>query len=207
MGYIGKTGYTGAAGSTGSQGATGAQGSTGAIGAQGATGATPNQNLANVLLIGNNAGTTGINMNKQNIYSANSIICDIGATGATSTLNPTSLNFFNGISITKSTIQYPSTFNSSGITLNGTTNYSQTFNGANLTVTLPTVLSTNVGLQFLITNTNSGNLTVSASSSQLIYTSISNPPSSTSTTLNTGHSQIFTAILTTDASTYGWSMV
>jgi hypothetical protein len=111
----------------------------------------------------------------------------------------------NGVNISKSTIQYPSTYNTTSQTLGITSNYAQTFNGTTLTGTLPTVSSTNVGIQFLITNTNASNLTVNSSGGQLIYST--GVASSSSRTLNTGNSQIFTAIRTTGATTYGWSMV
>jgi len=58
---------------------------------------------------------------------------------------------------------------------------------------------------FHITNTNVTSLTVNSSSSQLIYSSIG--PTSSSKTLTTGNSQIFTAIKTTGINTYGWSMI
>lgn len=104
---------------------------------------------------------------------------------------------------------YSSVYNATSATLsaiNGTT--IQTFNGSALTATLPNVTATNVGVQFIITNTHAGNLTVTSSGSplQLIYSSTGTASAATRT-LNTGHSHIFTAIRTTSATTYGWSMV
>ena len=99
QGAIGPVGATGAPGSYAGKGDTGATGSTGA---QGATGPSPNQNLANVLLIGNNAGTTGIDMNSQNIFTANSVSCDIGS-GITSTLDTTTLTMINPIAFSPTT--------------------------------------------------------------------------------------------------------
>ena len=86
--------------------------------------------------------------------------------------------------------------------------YSQTFNinTAPFTATLPVVDGTNVGFQFLITNTNATSLVVGASGGQLIYSSTL-AASSNTRTLPVGHSHIFTAIFTTSGSTYGWSMV
>ena len=105
--------------------------------------------------------------------------------------------------------KYASTYNNASQILLSTSSYSQTFNGASLVATLPEVDDNNVGIQFLITHTNGGNLTVAASVSplqQYIYSSMG-IDSTISRTLNTGHSQIFTAIYTISASTYGWSMV
>ena len=116
-----------------------------------------------------------------------------------------SISANNGLNILKSTIQYTSSYNTSNQNLDITSSYSQTFNGAGLTATLPTVSSSNVGIQFLITNINASNLTVSASGGQLIYSS-TGLASTASRTLNSGNSQIFTAILT-GVATYGWSMV
>jgi hypothetical protein len=112
----------------------------------------------------------------------------------------------NGFQFTDSTVQYASSYRTTGTTLNTTSTYAQTFNGTTLTATLPIVNGINVGTQYLITNTNADNLIVASSSSQLIYSS-SGSASATTRTLATGHSQIFTAIMTTSASNFGWSMV
>ncbi len=113
-----------------------------------------------------------------------------------------------GTKINASNFFYSSAYNTVSATLgaiNGTT--IQTFNGVALTATLPTVTATNVGVQYVITNTDAGNLTVSSFGGvQLIYSSTA-PASATTRTLSTGHSRIFTGIRTTSATTYGWSMV
>jgi hypothetical protein len=110
-----------------------------------------------------------------------------------------------GLNISKSTIQYTADYNTANLTFDISANYSQTFNGTNLIATLPTITNTNVGIQYLITNTNVTSLTVNSSSSQLIYSNIGS--TSSSKTLTTGNSQIFTAIKTTGINTYGWSMI
>jgi hypothetical protein len=113
----------------------------------------------------------------------------------------------NGFQLTGTSIQYPSDYRTLDISLDATSLYSQTINGPSRTATLPLVDSNNVGFQYLITNTNaSSDLTVNSSGSQIIYSTISSL-STTSRKLNTGHSQIFTAIRTTDSNVYGWSMV
>lgn len=112
----------------------------------------------------------------------------------------------NGVKVLKSSIQYPSTFNNTSQTLGVTSSYAQTFNGTSLIATLPSVLAGNVGTQFLITNTNAGSMTVNSTGGQIIYSATS-PSTATSRSLNTGHSQIFTAIRTTATNVYGWSMV
>ena len=114
------------------------------------------------------------------------------------------LNANNGIAITKSTLQYSSTYNTTSQSLGTASNYAQTFNGSSLTATLPSVSALNVGIQFLITNTNASSMSVVSTGGQIIYSIIGG---ATSITLAVGHSHIFTAILTTGASTYGWSMV
>jgi hypothetical protein len=112
-----------------------------------------------------------------------------------------------GVNLNLNNIQYPTTYNIANATLTDASNAVQTFNGSSLTATLPLVSNTNVGIQFIITNTNSSSsLTVETSGlSQTIYSSTG--ASASSKTLNAGHSQIFTAIQTISASTYGWSMV
>ena len=47
--------------------------------------------------------------------------------------------------------------------------YSLTFNGSGLTATLPSISSFDVGIQFLITNTNASSLSVVSSGGQVIY--------------------------------------
>ena len=111
-----------------------------------------------------------------------------------------------GVKLNANNIQYPATFNNASASISTTSNAVQTFNGSGLTATLFTVSATNVGTQFTITNTNATNLTVTASGGQLIWSS-TGLASATSRTLAQGHSHIFTAILTTGASTFGWSMV
>ena len=111
-----------------------------------------------------------------------------------------------GVQLNANHIQYPATFNNASASISTTSNAVQTFNGSGLTATLFTVSATNVGTQFTITNTNATNLTVTASGGQLIWSS-TGLASATSRTLAQGHSHIFTAILTTGASTFGWSMV
>lgn len=108
-------------------------------------------------------------------------------------------------------IQYVAAFSSANVTLNGNSSAIQTFNSGSatvLTATLPVVSATNVGRQFIITNTNiafPNTLTVVSSGSQLIY-SASGASNTTSRTLNSGHSRIFNAIFT-GAGTYGWTMI
>jgi hypothetical protein len=112
-----------------------------------------------------------------------------------------------GVKLNANNIQYPATFNNTSASISTTSNAVQTFNGSNLTATLFNASATNVGTQFTITNTNATNLTVTTTGgTQLIYSS-TGAASATSRSLATGHSHIFTAILTTGASTFGWSMV
>ena len=112
----------------------------------------------------------------------------------------------NGVYLQSSTIRYASNLLSSSTTLAINDTYSQTFNGSSLTATLPLVDGTNVGFQFLITNTNASSLSVVSTGGQLIYSS-TGTASATTRTLPVGHSHIFTTIYTTSLSTYGWSMV
>ena len=104
--------------------------------------------------------------------------------------------------------KYASTYNDASQILLSTSSYSQTFNinTAPFTATLPVVNGNNVGIQFLITNTNASPLTVGSSSSQDIYSS-TGVPSNPTRNLAVGHSHIFTAIFTTGSGTFGWSMV
>ena len=112
-----------------------------------------------------------------------------------------------GVQLNANNIEYPATYNNASATLSTTSNAVQTFNGSSLTATLFNASATNVGTQFTITNTNATSLTVTTTGgTQLIYSS-TGAASATSRSLAVGHSQIFTAILTTGASTYGWSMV
>ena len=102
--------------------------------------------------------------------------------------------------------KYASTYNDASQILLSTSSYSQTFNinTAPFTATLPVVNDNNVGIQFLITNTNASPLTVGSSSSQDIYSTGS---TATTRTLAVGDSRIFTAIYTIGSGTFGWSMV
>ena len=101
--------------------------------------------------------------------------------------------------------KYASNYFTTSQTLNGSSSYSNTFNGSSLTATLHSVTLSNVGIQFLITNTNASAMTVVSTGGQIIYSSTTG--GATSRTLAVGHSQIFTAIKTTGNTTYGWSMV
>jgi hypothetical protein len=112
----------------------------------------------------------------------------------------------NGFQLLGTSIQYPSDYLQSSTNLDTQSLYGQTFNGTLKTVTLPLVDSNNVGFQYLITNTNISTLSVASSGGQLIWSSVA-PASNTSRSLNTGNSHIFTAIRTTGAATFGWSMV
>jgi hypothetical protein len=102
--------------------------------------------------------------------------------------------------------QFACNYSTSGGTLTINSPYSQTINGTGQTITLPIVTSGNVGIQFLITNTNGNALLVAASGGQTIYSS-TGTASLTPRSLATGHSHIFTAIYTISVSTFGWSMV
>jgi hypothetical protein len=134
-----------------------------------------------------------------NIFRYNNSGIQMGTTGA-------------GVNINLNNIKYPTSYNTSQTTLSTTSNAVQTFNITSGTsgCILPNASATNIGTQFIITNTN---LTVGNSLGvttfggvQLIYSS-TGAPSSVSRQLSPGHSHIFTAIQTTGASTYGWSMV
>ena len=112
-----------------------------------------------------------------------------------------------GVQLNANNIEYPATYNNASASISTTSNAVQTFNGSSLTATLFNASATNVGTQFTITNTNATSLTVTTTGgTQIIYSS-TGLASLTSRTLASGHSHIFTAILTTGASTYGWSMV
>ena len=111
-----------------------------------------------------------------------------------------------GVQLNANNIKYPATFNNGNASLSVTSNAVQTFSGSGLTATLFTVTASNVGTQFIITNTNaSSSLTVIGNGTQLIYSSTGSA-SATSRSLATGHSHIFTAIQTT-LTLFGWSMV
>jgi hypothetical protein len=143
-----------------------------------------------------------------NIYTGGAVkIGNITGSGNLLTINATkaTLKTTNGFQLLDSNIQYPSSFFTSNQNVSATSSYALTFNGTTLTATLPVVSSTNVGTQFLITNTNAGSMTVASSSSQLIY--FTGSAAATSRTLTTGSSHILTAIRTTTNATFGWSMV
>ena len=184
-GPIGSFGYQGATGAPGIQGATGpcCRGPQGYIGSQGATGPSQWTSMNGISLKGQ--GYTGIGVTGQDVLIYGNLL----VTGNIDTLPQ-------------------STYNTTSVSLNSTSSYSQTFNirSGPFTATLPLVDASNVGVQFLITNTNAITLAVSVSGTQLIYSSIGGPHVA-SRSLAEGHSHIFTAIKTTGATTYGWSMV
>jgi hypothetical protein len=131
-----------------------------------------------------------------NIFRYNLSGIQMGTTGA-------------GVNINLNNIKYPTSYNTAQITLSTNSSSVQTFNisVAPFGCILPNASATNVGTQFIITNTNANNLGVTTTGgTQLIYSS-TGAPSSVSRSLAQGHSHIFTAIQTTGASTYGWSMV
>ena len=131
-----------------------------------------------------------------NIFRYNLSGIQMGTTGA-------------GVNINLNNIKYPTSYNTAQITLSTNSSSVQTFNipVAPFGCILPNASATNVGTQFIITNTNANNLGVTTTGgTQLIYSS-TGAPSSVSRVLAQGNSQIFTAIQTTGASTYGWSMV
>jgi hypothetical protein len=100
--------------------------------------------------------------------------------------------------------KFASNYSTSNVTLSVNSPYAQTFNGAGVVATLPVVTSGNVGIQFLITNTNGNPLTVSSQSSQIIYSAGS---TATTRSLATGVGSIFAAIYTTGVGTFGWTMI
>lgn len=104
------------------------------------------------------------------------------------------------------TVRYKTGYYSANTTLQYFFPYACTFNGTSLIATLPVVNSSNAGIQFIITNVNASALTVNSSSSQLIYAK-AGVASATTRSLSSGHSCIFTAILTVGISSYGWSMI
>jgi hypothetical protein len=193
------------------------------------TSSTLTDSSLNISVSGNTVLLNSNNLTFTSLSSATATISNQGNIGITTTGqlqigNPTGIgnqNYIqiddtniiakstNGFNLFNSTIQYPSEFWGSGPqALATTSSYAQTFNitSGTATATLPLVDSTNVGIQFLITNTTAGPLSVAASGSQTIYSS-TGVPSLTPRSLPTGHSQIFTAIRTTANNVYGWSMV
>jgi hypothetical protein len=131
-------------------------------------------------------------------------------------------NGYTGIGITEDALIYGNLFLSGGIyarsiryrtsyfttsqNLTSESTYANTFNGIVITATLPEITSNNVGIQFLITNTNHTNLKVITSNNQLIYSftgTVSPEPIKNLDVV----SHIFTAIQTTGPNVYGWSMV
>jgi hypothetical protein len=129
--------------------------------------------------------------------------------GSVFRMNTTGINMGSGgtgVQLNANNIKYPTSYNTTNQNITTSSNAVQTFNGTNLTATLFTVTASNVGTQFTITNTNTTALTVIGNGVQSIYSS-TGVASATSRTLAQGHSQIFTAIQTTGASTFGWSMV
>jgi hypothetical protein len=114
-----------------------------------------------------------------------------------------------GVNLNLNNIKYPASYHTAQTTLSTNSSSVQTFNisVAPFGCILPNASATNVGTQFIITNTNANNLGVTTTGgTQLIYSSTA-PASATTRTLAQGNSHIFTAIQTTGASTYGWSMV
>jgi hypothetical protein len=115
----------------------------------------------------------------------------------------------NGVHINLNNIKYPTTYHTAQASLSNTSDAVHTFNisVAPFGAILPNATATNVGTQFIITNVNANSLGVTTTGgTQLIY-SATGAPSSVSRQLAEGNSRIFTAIQTTGASTYGWSMV
>ena len=207
-GSTGSTGYTGQTGHTGSTGPTGSTGHTGSTGSTGHTGSTGT--LEQVLTAGNIADLSIILKDSLNTPTYTNTISSTGM-GNTNDLALYSdfnitLDASNGnVSLLKSTIKYPTAYNDASLNISATSEAVQTFNGTSLTAELPVVDASNVGIQFLITNTNIGTLVVAGNGAS-IYSSTGTPSTATRN-LPQGHSQIFTAIKTTSDSTYGWSMV
>ena len=115
-----------------------------------------------------------------------------------------------GVKLNANNIQYPATYNNTSANISTTSNAVQTFNGSLLTATLFNASATNVGTQFTITNTNASNLTVTTTGGTQLFYSSTGAASANLRTLATGHSHIFTAIITNvtgPTTTYGWSMV
>ena len=116
----------------------------------------------------------------------------------------------NPVVLNKSaSIKYSNSYYNTNQLITNSFAYALTFNGFKLTATLPYVDSSNVGIQYLITNINNSYLTVSSTSGQYIYSSVDPiaPALSTYRMLASGYSFIFTAIRTTSNTTYGWIMV
>lgn len=189
-GPIGPVGFTGATGATGPRGATGCRGQTGATG--GSPWVPSNYTVpAGSTYTG--TGYTGDVMVFGGLYVSGSQTWG-GGMYYDNTIN----------TLTNVNVKYAADYYTTSQIITNSFNYTQTYNGSGLTATLPSVNSSNVGVQFLITNINATNLTVTSTGSQLIYSTGNSP--STSTTLGSGNSQIFTAIKT-GAATFGWSMV
>ena len=112
-----------------------------------------------------------------------------------------------GVQINANNIKYPTSYNTTSQNITTSSNAVQTFNGSLLTATLFNASATNVGTQFTITNTNASNLTVTTTGGTQLFYSSTGAVSAASRTLGQGNSHIFTAIQTTGASTFGWSMV
>ena len=135
QGAIGPYGQQGSTGSQGPQGPQGPQGSTyaccigpqGATGAQGATGVSP-------WVLTNYSGYTGVG------YTGDAMV--FGNLFVSGTIDP------------NTTIQYSQRYNTSNQILTIADKTIQTFNGISLTVTLPTINADNVGIVFIITNSN-----------------------------------------------------
>jgi len=163
-------------------------------------GATVNTN--NTIVIGRTSETTQI---------PGKLIVE-GDVSMNSKLNVTSNSSFNSnINVSGNlsvggSVKYSTTYHTNSLTLNNNSTYSNTFNvSTSPSCTFPLADSSNVGIQFLITNVNSSSLTIYTTSSQPIYSSTA-PSSSTTRTLSQYNSQIFTSIQI-GTSSYGWSMV
>lgn len=112
------------------------------------------------------------------------------------------LNANSPIYVPNSGIQMSSQYNTTSQVFTTDSKYIQTFDGASLTATLPSINSTNVGIQFLITNIDATTLVVSSDGVQTIYLSGS---SATSQIIPTNYSYLLTSIQN-GAATYGWTM-
>jgi hypothetical protein len=174
---------------------------------------------SNNILIGDNSDASG-NINNSiaigsgvNVDTSNTII--IGLSTQTTNIPGklrvdgdasfnSNINVSGNLSVGGS-VKYSTTYHTISSTLDTTSKYSNTFNVNPGSCTFTSVNSDNVGIQFLITNVNSSNLTVNTSSSQYIYSS-TDPSLSTTRTLSQYNSQIFTSIQI-GTSSYGWSMV
>jgi hypothetical protein len=150
----------------------------------------------NYLSSGTKPGYYQFQVSGNNIFRYNNSGIQMGTSGT-------------GVNINLNNIKYTTSYNTAQITLSTNSSSVQTFNipVAPFGCILPNASATNVGTQFIITNTNANNLGVTTTGgTQLIYSS-TGAPSSVSRVLAQGNSQIFTAIQTIGASTFGWSMV